>query len=48
MWYNILLERWEKTEAIYILQVKIACGMKKLLILNDFCLRDMSWNMENV
>jgi len=38
----------EKTEAIDILHVKIARGMKKLLIFNGFCLRDMSRNMKNV
>ena len=48
MCYNMLLERPEKTEAIYILHVKIARGMKKLLIFNGFCLCDMSRNMENV
>jgi len=48
MCYNMLVERWDKTEAIDILNVKIARGMKKLLIFNGFCLRDMSWNMENV
>jgi len=44
----MLLERWEKTEAIDILHVKIARGMKKLLIFNRFCLHDMLRNMENV
>jgi len=48
MCYNMLLERWEKTEAIDILHVKIARGMKKSLIFNGFCLRDVSRNMENV
>ena len=48
MYYNRLLEKWEKTEAIDILHFKIASGMKKLLIFNCFCLRDMSRNMDNV
>jgi len=37
-----------KTEAIDILHFKIACGMKKLLICNCFCLHDMLRNMDNV
>ena len=50
MYYNILLERGEKTEAIDIilLHFKIARGMIKLLIFNCFCLRDMSRNMDSV
>ena len=44
----MLLEGWVKTEAIDTLHVKIARGMKKLLIFNRFCLRDMLRNMENV
>jgi len=44
----MLLERGEKPEAIDTLHVKIARGMKKLLIFNRFCLRDMLRNMENV
>ena len=30
MYYNMLLERWDKTEASDILHFKIARGMKKL------------------
>jgi len=48
MCYNRVLERQETTEAIGILHVKIARGMKKLLILNRFCLPDMLRNMEKV
>ena len=48
MCYNRVLERQETTETIGILHVKIARGMKKLLILNRFCLPDMLQNMEKV
>jgi len=48
MYYNMLLERWDKIEAIDILHFKIARGMKKLLIFNCFCLRNMSRNMDIV
>ena len=48
MFYNMLLERPEKPEAIDILHFKIARGMKKFLIFNCFCLRDMSRNVDNV
>jgi len=48
MYYNRLLEIVRKPEAIDILHFKIARGMKKLLIFNCFCLRDMSRNMDNV
>ena len=48
MCYNMLLEGWEETEGIYILHVKIARGMKKLLIFNGLCLRNMAQNMVNV
>jgi len=48
MCYIMLLEGREKAEAINILHFKIACGTKKLLIFNNFCLRYMSRNMDNV
>jgi len=48
MCYNTVLKRQEKTEAIGISHVKIARGVKKLLIFNRFCLRDMLRNKENV
>jgi len=45
LYYNILLERCNKTEAIDMLHLKIGCEMKKLLIFNR-C--DMIRNMNNV
>jgi len=50
MCYNMLLERREKTEAIDILHVKLARGMKKLLIFNGFVFATCreTWKMEKV
>jgi len=37
-----------KAEVIDILHVRITRGMKKLLIFNRFCLRDMLQNIKNI
>jgi len=48
MYYNMLLERSEQTEAIDILHFTIARGMRKFLIFHCFCLRNMLRNIDNV
>jgi len=48
MYHNMLLEKWEQTEAIEILHFRIARGMKKLLLFNRFCLCNKLQNMDNV
>jgi len=47
-YYNLLLDRWENSEAMDLLYLKIGRKIKKLLTFNRFWLRNMLWNMDNV